>query len=140
MSAPITDATDAFAFVTGGRAVFTLKSAKTGTHYTYKVSRKDETTPFFVGVLSGPDNGSDYQYIGFITTDDLYLRAGRKGKPDAPSFKALAWTLRHLVERDAIPEQLEFWHEGRCCRCARKLTHPHSIETGIGPECAKKGG
>lgn len=27
--------------------------------------------------------------------------------------------------------------EGRCCRCGRRLTHPVSILTGIGPECGE---
>jgi hypothetical protein len=33
---------------------------------------------------------------------------------------------------------VEFWHEGKCCRCGRKLTVPASIASGIGPECATK--
>lgn len=36
-----------------------------------------------------------------------------------------------------LPE-CEVWHEGRCGRCGRKLTVPESIETGIGPDCAKR--
>jgi hypothetical protein len=30
---------------------------------------------------------------------------------------------------------LEFWHEGRCGRCGRRLTVPDSIASGYGPEC-----
>jgi hypothetical protein len=140
MSGQFEIAKDALDFVLGGRAVFTATSAKTGKHFTYRVNRKGPDSPFFVGVLSGHDNAADYQYIGFISHQTLELVAGRKGKPDAPSFKALNWALRHLVERDGIPDDLTLQHEGRCCRCARLLTHPESLSTGIGPECAKKGG
>ena len=31
----------------------------------------------------------------------------------------------------------EMLHEGRCGRCARRLTVPASVASGIGPECAK---
>ena len=139
MTNPFDNAKDALEFIFGGRAMVTLSSAETGKHFTYKVSRKGPDTPFFVGVLSGPDNRSDYQYIGFISHQTLELVAGRKGRPDTPSSKAFNWALRHLVERDQIPAALSIQHEGRCCKCARVLTHPDSLRTGIGPECAKRG-
>jgi hypothetical protein len=37
-----------------------------------------------------------------------------------------------------LPKGLKVHHEGRCCRCGRKLTVPESIETGLGPECASR--
>ena len=137
----ITDPADALTFLMGGRATFTLVSEKTRTRYTYRVSRKKEygdvwADLWFVGVLAGPDNGADYTYIGFLK-EGTGLIAGAKGKPAFPSFKALDWVLGHLLG-GTMPEQLEFWHEGRCCMCNRTLTDPVSIENGIGPECAKK--
>ena len=89
---------------------------------------------FFASLLTGPDNGSDYEYIGFLKMPQPALIAGRKGNPAHPAFKALDWALRHLAQDD-MPEQLEFWHEGRCARCGRALTDPASIEAGFGPEC-----
>jgi len=132
-------ANDALRFIFGGNATFTIRSAKTGTRYTYKIRQKEIGKPFFASVLSGQNNETDFDYIGFIpaATRDV-LVAGNKGKPDAPSFKALAWTVAQLATKARIPEHLEIFHEGRCCACGRKLTTPESILSGIGPECAKK--
>ena len=128
-------AADAIAYMMGGHATFTLTSAKTGIHFTYKIHAAQDGNISFASVLNGPDNWENYRYIGLV--DATYvLRAGKKGLPDAPSFKALAWTLFRL-QRGNIPEDLTIQHEGRCCACARRLTHPDSIARGIGPECAK---
>ncbi len=136
-------AADAKTFILGGSAVFTITSLKTGKHFTFKVKEKKEKelngpNMRFVNVLAGPDNQSfdDSVYIGFIPSDGSKIVAGKKGKPDAPSFKALEWVLAHL-NNDNLPEQVKIQHEGRCCRCNRVLTHPDSIDNGIGPECAK---
>lgn len=136
-----TNAADARDFVFGGNATFTIQSLKTGKHFTFKVSPKkgDDNSPFFVNVKNGPEF-EDRMYIGFIPRDPAQrhsIVAGRKGHPDAPSFKALNWVLGWLA-KGALPSDLRVQHEGSCCRCGRQLTHPESIASGIGPECAKK--
>lgn len=131
-------------YILGSNATLTLTSAKTGSHFTYKVkqgwdrqaNKRDLTTPYFVYVLSGPDNTDDYTYIGMIKSDgQSCLLAGQKGRSDAPSFQAFSWMWEHL-NRDSIPEQLTIQHAGSCCRCGWQLTDPNSIASGIGPECA----
>ena len=153
---------DALNFLKGGHAVFTIKSLKTDKHFTYKLSQKktkdhDGTDirvgNYFVRVLAGADNQdwASSQYIGFIDPFFVnnYLRelkdpliAGKKGKKNAPSFIALQWVLKKLAthdDTDCIDNwSVEIMHEGRCCRCSRALTHPDSIKSGIGPECAKR--
>lgn len=140
-----TDAGAVLDFIQGGNALLTITSVGTGKHFTFKIkqgwdhanNRRDETTPFFVSVLNGPDNSTDFMFIGLIPREGLpKLIAGRKGRPDAQSFKALDWVLRRLVAGE-VPEEVTIQHEGKCCRCGRTLTHPNSIETGIGPECMK---
>jgi hypothetical protein len=137
----ITDAAASLAFIRGGKATVTLQSKKTGTRFTYRVTAADEGDTFFVALLSGPDNGADYRYLGRISRNIFWL--GRKvPRPgdvtaDAPSAKAFAWAWKALL-RGSIPAELEVWHEGRCARCARKLTVPSSIESGFGPECLGK--
>lgn len=42
-----------------------------------------------------------------------------------------------LTEGKPVPPELEFWHEGCCGCCSKKLTVPASIELGHGPNCAK---
>lgn len=144
----IDSAAEALAFVLGGNATFTLRSARTGTRYTFRVRRaKDNPRMLFASTLIGSDNDSDYAYLGYFTTmhggqviqsyNGRPLRAGKKGNPDDVRFKALDWLLDAL-RRGELPLTVEFWHEGRCARCARKLTDPESIARGFGPECATK--
>jgi hypothetical protein len=141
-------ASEALDFIFGGNATFTLTSTKSGKHFTYKASspKGDDTAPIFVKVLNGPDNSwnGDWMYLGafFKATDGSTIKkliAGGKGHPDAPSFKALMWSVRHLDQKGELPVDLTIQHEDKCGRCGRKLTDPVSISTGIGPECRKKG-
>tara|TARA_R110000765_G_scaffold347472_1_gene437578 strand:+ start:494 stop:940 length:447 start_codon:yes stop_codon:yes gene_type:complete len=140
------DAQTAIDYITGGKATFTLTSAKSGNHFTFKANtaKSDDAKaypPLFIKVLDGPDNSwnGDWLYLGYIAADSDALKAGRKGHPEAPSYKALDWTLRKLFETGLIPAEVTIQHEGSCCRCNRQLTHPNSIASGIGPECSKKG-
>lgn len=122
------------AFIFAGCALFTVRSVKTGTRYTFKVVQSADQQVFFVRVLNGPQNTDDYLYIGFVHAGDrVRLRIGKKGRANAPSTTAFAWFLQHLNS-----ELVEVWHEGRCGKCGRVLTVPESIEAGIGPECAKQ--
>lgn len=130
---------DVKSFVLAGNSTFTLVSQKSNKRFTYRVRvAKDNPNLFFVSVLNGPDNESSYGYFGLI-------RAGKfaPGRPekvkvgkDALSVRAFAWFFDTLMAGE-IGEQVEFWHEGKCCRCGRKLTVPSSIAKGIGPECVK---
>ena len=133
---------DALTFMTAGKCTVTLKSLRTDTHFTFKINApKDNDTVLFVKVLTGSDNSwnGDWSFIGtiFISTDGLSFRAGRKGCPDAPSFKAMTFTL-NCLRADMIPNMLEIWHEGQCGMCGKPLTHPTSIASGLGPICAGK--
>jgi hypothetical protein len=123
------------AFMLAGNAYFTLRSEKTGTRYTYAVSKADaepgKPEVWFVGFLTGPDNTSDYQYLGILRDGRFKLTAKSKLNADSLPVKAFAWTWEHLDNLHGV----EVWHEGRCGRCGRRLTVPESIERGFGPEC-----
>ena len=136
----IADASDAHQFIFGGRSRFTLVSKKTGKRYTYRVAKaKDSDTMFFASLLVGQSNERDYEYIGFVKTGGTHSEviAGKKGNPNHPAFKGLSWLLSKVENSNplAMPEDVEFWHEGRCARCGRALTDPASIAAGFGPEC-----
>lgn len=145
MHAGFTSPREALNFIFSGNATFTVTSSKTGKHFTYKVKMLDDPgAPFMVSVLNGPDNWENYLYIGCVprNEDVMALKAGRRGRPDAPSYEALKWTLKYLqtletsnVERISL---VSIQHAGKCGRCGRKLTRPESIDLGIGPECAMK--
>lgn len=131
----------ALEFIMSGRAIFTVKSLKTGTRFTYKVSIADKADCFFVSVLTGSDNNSAYSpmcYIKIINGIPSIMRSTKTWiSADAPSSIAFKYVFMNLLIRREM-KGLEIWHEGRCCRCGRLLTVPESIEFGIGPECATK--
>lgn len=141
MSAKITDPAHVLRFLLAGNAHATFVSMKTGTRFTYRVTQADPRPgdslppPHFVSVLTGPD---DYAYLGVIHGGKMYGH-GKKSKvaPGATSAVAFSWLWKHL-SAGHLPPQCEVYHEGRCGRCARRLTTPESIELGIGPECEKK--
>ena len=130
-----TSANEARSYILGGKGTITLTSAKTGAHYTYRFRQPSEDTPIFVSLLSGPDNERSYTYLASIFGgENLRLTKASRAHAETPSWKALAWTWKALAQ-DVIPESLTIQHEGSCGRCGRKLTHPESIASGIGPVC-----
>lgn len=129
-------------FLLGGNATFTLVSTKSGTRYTYRVQQADDNERlYFVKVLTGSDNTSDYTYLGTLRTagvtgaEILSYMHGRKSHigQDALCALAFGWFIGHMESHS-----IEMWHEGRCCVCGRVLTTPDSLSRGIGPECAKQ--
>lgn len=131
----ISDAIDAARFMTGARAYFTLRSTKTGTRYTFKVKQpKDKSDVRFISVL---DSDNSYAYMGMVKNGKFGTTSKSKVAETDPRFQAFKWT-RDFLATGKFPSTLEFWHEGKCACCGRRLTVPASIETGIGPECIKK--
>jgi hypothetical protein len=127
---------DTLTFIAAGRAVFTITSTATGQSYTFRFGRPQdqlEGGPIFAAVLTGPDNSTDYTYMGiyYPARRQVVQTRGSRVSADAPSLRALNWFLAHLGD-----PRVQFRHEGRCGRCARPLTVPSSIDTGLGPECA----
>lgn len=123
-------------FFTLGNATFTVSNA-TGTHYTYKVSRPDEDKPYFVGLLTGPDNEASYTYMGLLDPNTLQVRLTKASKYNLQStpYRVINWALGKVAHGTPLPSGYAIQHEGKCGRCGRKLTTPESIERGIGPEC-----
>ena len=126
-------------FALAGNARFTLVSKKTGTRFTFRIRHPGEDRPWFVSLLTGSDNESDYTFFGTIFLDGTF-RPSKKSPigPTAPSVKGFDWFWKHLTANDPfdlLPPQVNVHHEGRCGRCGRALTVPESIESGFGPEC-----
>lgn len=141
-------------FVLAGKAIFTLEipatyqqAASTRPHYTYRVKHKEADGQFddtwFVSLLTGPDNTSDYTYVGLLLPHDGGLKLTKKSQftDDTPPVKLFRRTLARLwANEQAAIEAAGFklHHEGRCGRCGRVLTVPESVESGFGPECIGK--
>jgi hypothetical protein len=125
-------------FALAGNATFTVTSIATGRRFTFKVRKPSATSPHFVSVMTGSDNENDFTFLGTIFDGANFVH-GRKSSisPEADSAKAFAWFWRNVAN---LPAAVTVHHEGKCCRCGRKLTVPESIESGIGPECAGKAG
>lgn len=144
--AELVDPIATVAFMLAGNAYVTFQSRRTDTRFTYRIELAPpragagawDKPPHFVSVLTGPDNDRSYQYLGCIYGRKVYAH-GKKSRisPDAPSAVAFAWVWKRLSAGQIHPE-LGVWHEGRCGRCGRRLTTPESIETGLGPVCARR--
>ncbi len=136
-------------FLQAGKAVFTVRSSKSGERLTFMLERPkqqragQDAKPIFVSVLSGADNTSQYTFIGtiFPNEGEWSWRHSYKSHVtnSAASAKVIAWLVHCInTDRSKILTQAQVWHEGRCGRCGRKLTVPESIESGFGPECISK--
>lgn len=129
-------------FVLAGNATITLESENTNNRFTYKIKRcSEDQNLYFINLLRGPDNETDYNYIGCYFANSKYFCPNKKYKEIPkevwpPSMRAIKFFFEHL---DDIPAKLHVYHEGRCGRCGRKLTTPESIKSGFGPECIKMG-
>jgi hypothetical protein len=89
--------------------------------------------PLIVSYLCGPDNERDYQAFAHLTTDGaprLWIRFRHD--------TVLAKALRVLVADEPDVDGSYRARSLRCTRCRRPLTHPDSIERGMGPRCARQ--
>lgn len=127
-------------FLGAGKAIFTVSNPK-GERYTFKV-RKKKDTPYFVSLLTGPDNYSNYTYMGcYVPKGDGYpvLKLTRSSKYNDGSVpvRVFRWAIQIVHGIRQLPTGYTIHHEGKCGRCGRRLTVPSSIESGFGPECIK---
>jgi hypothetical protein len=126
-------------FFEQGRAIFTVANNK-GEHYTFRIGRSKPEQPLFVGLLTGPDNETNYTYMGVYepARHSVRLTAKSKYTPDSAPTKVVNWAIRQVAEKTVLPDGYSIQHEGKCCKCGRTLTDPTSISLGIGPECRSK--
>ncbi|HMF88290.1 MAG TPA: DUF6011 domain-containing protein [Gemmatimonadaceae bacterium] len=131
----ISDPAQALRFIMAGNATVTLVSKKTESRFTYRIRASEDGNCHFVALLNGSDNESSYAYFGYVRRG-VFFYGGQKAKvtEDRPSVRGFKWAFEQF-SRGIMPDSLEVWHEGRCGRCARKLTVPSSIASGFGPEC-----
>lgn len=123
-------------FALAGNAHLTLRSEKTGARVTYRVRKADYVEKWFVGALTGPDNTGDYTYLGVLDREGTVRLTRKSGFVEGSRPVAAFRYFAEAVLRDGeMPPSLSVFHEGRCGRCARRLTVPESIESGLGPEC-----
>ncbi len=116
-------------------------------HYTYRITYKAANGKFaetyFVQLLTGPDNTSDFSYLGRLNAETGEVTLSTKSCAGEGSYAARI--VRRVLacywdnQQDKIVTSgFDIHHEGRCCRCGRVLTHPDSVRSGVGSECAKR--
>lgn len=122
-------------YLLAGKAIVTLRSVKSGAHYTFKVAKPTRVGGpliLFVSVLVGPEK---YEYVGHIGVASLEFTHSKKA-PASTATAARAFSfLIACLKKGALHADLEVSHEGRCGCCARRITNPASLASGLGPEC-----
>ena len=131
--------------LTAGNAILTFLNSQTGNRFTFKIVKKDEdknnlteNNLFWVKVLTGSDNDSDWTFIGTIfKTKDGTITYKHSNKSrirySAQSAKVINWLVG--IGEGVVPDVLKVYHNGFCLKCGKTLTVPESIESGIGPKC-----
>lgn len=126
-------------FYLAGAATFTVENPTTGRRFTFRVQQSEPGFPHFVRVLNGPDNTTDYAYLGTLFEDGFVVTRKSQFTASSPAARAFTW-LHARLSAGADLGPVIFRHEGRCGACGRPLTVPESIDTGLGPVCALKRG
>lgn len=135
-----------------GNAIFTVVSNTTGASYTYKITKSKDTNQrgvhsYYVKLLTGENNESDYTYIGLLVFEDAWQRYTVKATKSSPNgaaktqyFLLIDWLFKKLSRN--LPydyaQGARVLLAGRCLRCGRTLTVESSINAKFGPECVNK--
>lgn len=59
---------------------------------------------------------------------------------DTPKVRGFGWVKGRVEAGRDLGDHVQFWTEGRCCTCGRKLTNPKSIDALEGPICSRRRG
>lgn len=125
-----------------GRAVLTFRNLETGTHMTVKLKqwrdrqdRKIKLPIYSVEISMLGDRWNGYVKAGTLRTDSWTVTPGRGVSLDSRTGRALTWLTAAIQNPERIRGRVGLFHEGRCCECGLPLTHPESINTGLGPVC-----
>lgn len=126
-------------FIFAGKSTFTLRNANSGNRFTYEVRapRKQNTNKpvFFVKVMTGSDNEKSYSFAGTLFGKYKYQHSPKSLLTVTTNSLQIFQAFLRFVETGVLPNGVEFWHEGRCGHCGKKLTVPASLLSGFGPNC-----
>lgn len=118
-----------------GKAIFTVENSRNGERYTFRVRQKRGAYLWFVCVLTGPENSTDYTYIGTIFQNNKFEMTPRSSRNHERAFKWFQALNNIYNSEQDLPDYLKFYPATTCARCGRALTVPASVELGLGPEC-----
>jgi hypothetical protein len=133
-------------FIFGGKGQFTIINKETDNQFSFKIIQSDNVKDlYYVDIKNrkdiNPVTNSTYVYGGFLVYKDGEAKyyKGAKGKmcDKEQSVRSLMYVINHLIKGD-LPEFIKIYDFGKCGHCGRQLTDAHSIEIGVGKECAKQ--
>lgn len=130
-------------FILAGKALFTIVNKVNNSSMSFKVDKMPDFKKsnlagdvWFVRHLTDPENRRSGQYLGYLSfqNGNLKYKHSYKSKYDHKDrvVQSFMWLMQNA---SSLPDQVQFWHEGRCGRCNRPLTDANSIENGYGPDC-----
>ncbi len=102
---------DSLQFILAGNALFTVENVATGNRFTFMVRQPDDDKPHFVSVLTGPDNESDYAFLGTVFEAARYHH-GRRSRIAEMGEPCLigASTWRHRRRGAGLFRSMHFGH------------------------------
>ena len=126
-------------FFGAGKALFTVSNADN--HRTFKIRKKivnKETNASIYFAMCRQEHS--YVYLGIYNpgSHGVFLTKKSVFTEGSVEVKALRFAIARVSKGLSMPEGYAVQHEGKCCRCGRKLTEPTSINRGVGPECWTK--
>jgi hypothetical protein len=120
-----------------GKSRLTIKNPETGNHIKIRMRRKKDSPVYYLQLAILGDSDPGYRYAGaYQVESNKFFPA--KDIQRGSRMERIASFLIEAVSNPFRLNRMEIMHEGQCCRCGRKLTHPESIQHGIGPECSGK--
>lgn len=113
----------------------TIKNPATGNHRTFRVYTAKHgglKGKRIVSLLRGQENSEgsrSWQGFGFVDEKGVYVWSKYRSTVYDTYAKMLVDPMRYAKLG------AEYMVEGKCRCCNRVLTHPESIQTGVGPVC-----
>lgn len=124
-------------FIKAGNATFTFANPAKE-RYTFKVKYSEKLKRYFMYMLTGSNNETDYTYVGVFDYDQLVLTRASKYKQDSKPVRVFNYAIQVILGyKELLPEYF-LEHNEHCGKCGRKLTTPESIKCGLGPICRSK--
>jgi len=127
-----------------GRSRITLVNTKRETHIRLKIKEKRErvngklvgTGRFYLYTSILNDGDTGWQYAAVFFKDTYRYRLGADHQQGSQIHRVTQFVYDALKSPEILTQKgVDLHHEGRCCRCAMPLTHPDSIQLGVGPDC-----
>lgn len=132
-------------YILGGKSKFTLTNVSTNNHLTLKITKVKDfreqnafTNGYYVSVCT---DYLEFNYIGLLLSrnDEFFKFIPKKSFKDmnGKSVATVQYIIKNFLNDFKTHPDMKFYHFGCCCRCGRTITHPQSIERGIGPDCQR---